>query len=221
MSPSPEFSCRLDHLVICAHELAAGVDWFAARSGLRLPAGGRHPLMGTHNHLSALGDTSFLEIIANDPDADAPAADRSRWFMLDNAEHQAQLAVAPKLTTWVVATDDLDAALDVTKAVGIDPGEPVTQTRGDLQWRIALRADGSLACDGVFPVLIQWPTGVNPVARMQDQQLRLASLQLSHPDADRVRAGMQALGIDGLATVGSGQSRLHATLTVGDSRFIV
>ncbi len=178
--------------------------------------------MGTHNHLSALGETGFLEIIATDPLADRSAAESARWFMLDNADHQAQLAIAPKLTTWVVATDDLDAALDRVSACGIDAGEPVTQTRGELTWRIALRPDGSMACDGVFPVLMQWPAGTNPVSRMQDQQMRLEALQLAHPDADRVLAGMQALGIADLASVvESGDAGLRATLRVGVSRFIV
>lgn len=197
-----------------------------------MPAGGRHPLMGTHNHLSALSQNAFLEIIAIDPAADADAntntdatsalaAGRKRWFMLDDADHQARLTDAPQLTTWVVATRDLDAALDVVRAAGIDPGEAVTQTRGDLQWRLALRPDGSLACGGIFPILIEWPEGINPVASMQDQQLRLEALQLEHPEAERVRSVMEALGIDELASVTTGAASMHATMTVGDSRFIV
>lgn len=223
LSISRQPACRLDHLVICAHELAAGVDWFAQRSGVQLPAGGHHPLMGTHNHLSALSEEAFLEVIAIDPAADAAAlaADRQRWFMLDNAEYQARLLAAPRLTTWVVATDDLDAALESVAEAGIDLGEAVTQTRGELQWRIALRADGSLACGGIFPILIQWPTGINPVASMQDQQLRLETLQLTHPDAERVRTGMAALGISGLASVMQGETGIRATMRVGDRRFIV
>ena len=56
---------------------------------------------------------------------------------------------------------------------------------------------------------------------MQDQQLRLDALQLTHPDAERVRAGMAALGISGLATVLSGDTGIRANMRVGDRRFIV
>jgi len=70
--------CRMDHLVVCASDLPAGVAWFENLSGVRLPKGGSHPLMGTHNHLSALSEDEFFEIIAIDPQA--PGVDRPRWF---------------------------------------------------------------------------------------------------------------------------------------------
>ena len=73
MNPSSSLSCRLDHLVICARDLAQGVEWFGNLSGVQLPVGGQHPLMATHNHLTALSADSFLEVIAIDPDAPEPA----------------------------------------------------------------------------------------------------------------------------------------------------
>ncbi len=206
-------ACRLDHLVVCARSLVQGLDWFENLSGVRIPAGGEHLYMGTHNHLSALSTNSYLEIIAINPQAPKPA--HKRWFNLDNNAHQAQLASAPKLTTWVAATDDLDASLAIAKRGGIDLGTPVPLTRGDLQWRLALRGDGTLACDGVFPILIQWPDGINPVATMQDQGLRLFDLSASHPQSALMQPVLEKLGLAPLLTVKEGVSSLQASLTIG------
>ena len=175
-----ETICNFDHLVICACDIQQGVDWFAAHSGLQLPLGGAHPLMATHNHLSALSSSSFLEIIAADKQAGEPK--RARWFNLDNEPFLKKLQSAPRLTTWVAGTSNLRASLKAAKQAGVDAGSPVQLTRGNLQWQIGLRDDGSLALDGAFPVLIQWPKEINPVNQMLDQGLRLNKLTIRHPD---------------------------------------
>ncbi|MDF1855396.1 MAG: VOC family protein [Pseudooceanicola sp.] len=84
---------HFDHLVVIAATLAAGLDHVERQIGLRLPPGGAHPLMGTHNHLIRLGESGFLEVIAPDPDAAPPS--RPRWFELD------QPPETPRLAHWV------------------------------------------------------------------------------------------------------------------------
>ena len=71
--------------------------------GVDLATRGEHPQMGTHNHLLSLGPEIYFEAIAINPDAEAP--NRPRWFNLDNFQGP------PRLTNWILATDDLDAAL--------------------------------------------------------------------------------------------------------------
>ena len=56
----------LDHLVVAALTLEAGVDHVFRSLGVAIPPGGAHPLMGTHNHLMQLGEGVFLEVIARD-----------------------------------------------------------------------------------------------------------------------------------------------------------
>lgn len=188
-----------------------------------MPVGGQHPRMATHNHVTALSVDSFLEVIAVDPDAPRPAFQpgQKRWFSLDDCAHQARIDSAPRLTTWVVATSNLDAALEQVRKLGLNPGVPVEQTRGDMHWRLALCHDGSLACDGVFPILIEWPEGVNPVSRMQDQNIRLQGLSLTHPERALVAAGLEALGIAHLATVTDGAACIRADFSVGNRLFSV
>ena len=207
-----DIQCRLDHLVLCAADLPEGVTWLESLCAVRLPLGGTHPLMATHNCLSALSANTFLEIIAIDPQAQLPT--RPRWFNLDNETFQQQLrqSAQAQLTTWVLATDELPAALDVLQSHGIDAGEPVTLTRGNLQWDIAVRTDGTLAYDGVFPILIQWPSGINPVAQMQDQGLRLEKLLMQHPQAALINMALSALNAGHLVDCSIGEPLLRATM---------
>ena len=60
---------RFDHLVVAATTLDAGVAWVQARLGVTVPFGGIHDHMGTHNCVGQLTPTTFLEIIAINPDA--------------------------------------------------------------------------------------------------------------------------------------------------------
>ncbi|TWA91006.1 glyoxalase-like protein [Bradyrhizobium stylosanthis] len=76
---------RLDHITVAANDLAEGVAYVEDALGIAPPAGGAHPLMGTHNHLLRLSETSFLEVIAPDPSAPAPT--RPRWSRSTTRAH--------------------------------------------------------------------------------------------------------------------------------------
>ncbi|CAN5618688.1 hypothetical protein BH24ACT15_BH24ACT15_39240 [soil metagenome] len=124
-------SCAFDHFVFGADSLARGVDWFEALTGVRIPPGGAHPRMGTHNHVMATGADSFLEVIAIDPQAPTPPC--PRWFGLDDQSTVARLAAGPKPLGWVVRTTDLEGTLAGDGAAGFDAGEQLDQTRGELR----------------------------------------------------------------------------------------
>jgi Glyoxalase-like domain len=91
----------LDHLVIAARTLDAGVAWCEATLGMRPDAGGRHAFMGTHDRVfsiaTAMFPRSYIEIVAIDPEADAAAEPgarrRARWFDLDDPALQRAIAV--------------------------------------------------------------------------------------------------------------------------------
>lgn len=217
MSAESKFRCRFDHLVLCTDELASGARWFQEKSGVTMDEGGSHPLMSTHNRLSALSDDSFFEIIAIDPNV--PPVPHARWFDLDSPGFQQYLKQSPALATWVVATDNLDAALIAARKAGIDAGESIASSRGELHWNIAVRADGTLACGGAFPILIQWPTGINPVNSMQDQGLRLKSLCVQHPDSDKLRNALTAIGAGHCVEVSEGPVLLKAQMSAEGRQF--
>ena len=169
---------RLDHLAVSAMSLEDGVAHVEAALGVALAPGGQHPHMATHNRLLGLGDI-YLEVIAADPSAPAPAW--PRWFDLD------RFTGAPRLTNWIAACDDLEAEV----ARGPDGvGVPVALARGDLRWKMAVPATGRLPFDDAFPALIQWEGTGHPVQRLPDSGVRLLRLEIAHPDAAALRKAL-------------------------------
>jgi hypothetical protein len=183
---------ELDHIVIAAASLDAGVAWVEQRLGARPVPGGQHVAMGTHNALLRLGPRSYLEVIATDPAGQAPA--RPRWFSLDEPDMQARLAAAPALITWVVRTASLAAAC----ARVPDLGQILPMTRNAYRWKITVPENGSLAWGGVLPTAIQWEAGDDGVVHhpcdvLPESGCELVSLRLSHPAAMAGVSGVPAL----------------------------
>ena len=58
----------LDHIVLATPDVQATVDEIAAATGVRAGVGGRFTQMGAYNHLLALQDGAYLEIIGPDPE---------------------------------------------------------------------------------------------------------------------------------------------------------
>lgn len=161
-----------DHLAVAALSLDEGVAVVEAALGVPLAGGGQHPHMATHNRLLGLGDL-YLEVIAADPAAPAPAW--PRWFDLD------RFTGRPRVTNWVARSDDLEAEVALSPA-GV--GLPVALSRGDFRWRMAVPADGCLPFDGAFPALIQWEGATHPALRLPESGVRLTRLEIAHPDAE-------------------------------------
>ena len=176
----------IDHLVVVAPSLATGAQYIRETLGVDPEPGGVHARMGTHNRLLKLGDALYLEVIAIDPQAEAPA--RARWFGLDSSRND-----PPHLATWIARTDDIAAAA-ARSAVAF--GTIETMTRGDLTWRITLPEDGLLPFDGVMPALIEWATPSHPATRLSDRGCRLLRLEARHAKADEIRDALAGLGID-------------------------
>ncbi|NUB43957.1 VOC family protein [Fertoebacter nigrum] len=162
----------LDHLAVAAETLDEGVAAVEAALGVALAGGGQHPHMATHNRLLGLGDL-YLEVIAADPGAPAPAW--PRWFDLD------RFTGRPRLTNWVARCNDLEGEVALSPA-GV--GVPVDLARSDFRWRMAVPADGCLPFDGCFPALIQWQGAAHPALRLPECDVRLTRLEIAHPEAD-------------------------------------
>ena len=179
-----------DHLVIGAASLSEGVAYVKKTLGVDIPAGGEHPLMGTHNHLMKLSDSSFLEVIAINPTA--PPPERPRWFGLDDASVRSQLA-QPRLLTWVVNTPDLARLQTQTS---FEFGQPTKVSRGDLSWQFAIPDDGRLLAGGILPYLIQWEVDGHPARGMVDLDCSLEGLELHHPYPEWLGGILKAIDAD-------------------------
>jgi len=171
---------QIDHLAISAPSLAEGAAAVEAVLGLALAAGGEHATMGTHNRLLSLGRGCYLEVIAVNPDAPAPA--RPRWFDLDRFDG------ITRLTNWVARCDDL------RREVALSPpglGRIHDLARGDYAWQMAIPDDGILPFDGCFPALIHWKGPQHPTDLLPDPGCRLRRLIVAHPQAKALAAALQ------------------------------
>ncbi|MEM7471515.1 MAG: VOC family protein [Pseudomonadota bacterium] len=162
----------LDHIAVSCDALGSATPELEAQLGAPLPVAGQHPDMGTHNRLTGMGPDFYFELIAINPDAPAPG--RPRWFNIDNFSGRA------RLTNWIVRCDDIDATL---AALPVGFGRPISLTRGDLRWKMAVPDDGVLPWDGWAPAIIEWQGAAHPTQTLPDSGLRLLRLTLHHPDA--------------------------------------
>jgi hypothetical protein len=171
----------LDHLVIVAESLAQGLEYCEAQLGIRPPKGGEHKRMSTHNHLLSLGNGVYLEVIAVNPDASAPA--HPRWFGLDSPVQRLRLAKGAFLSTFVARTRDIATIAAMLPELGAVQD----MERGALHWQITIPDDGLLVERGTLPTLIEWPDGVEPTSLMPDLGYRFERLEAYHPQPDELR----------------------------------
>ncbi len=162
---------ELDHFAIAANTLAEATAHVEEALGVPMQPGGEHAVFGTHNRLLGLADGLYLEAIAIDPEATPQR--QPRWFDLDRFEG------AARISNWICRSSDLDGTL---AALPMDAGAPVSLTRGDLSWQMAVPKSGILPYHNIFPALIQWQ-GPHPAPRLTQQGCSLRRLVVSHPEA--------------------------------------
>jgi catechol 2,3-dioxygenase-like lactoylglutathione lyase family enzyme len=175
---------RIDHLIFATPDLDATVDALEGRFGVRADPGGKHLGVGTHNALVGLGDATYLEIIAPDPDQPAPST--ARPFGLDTVPQ-------PRFAGWAVACGDINVAIARSRRQGYDPGDAIDMERMSpagtlLRWRLTLNA----LSGGPVPFLIDWGDCDHP-SLGAPQGLRLERFEIEHPDPDELAAALDAL----------------------------
>ena len=137
----------------------------------------------------SLGASTYLEIIARDPDSPQPA--RGTLFGLDRADR-------PRLATWVLRREDIDAAARAAADAGLalGPVQTGSRTRPDgtaLAWRVTDPYAMPLA--GAVPFLIAWGETPHPAAAAP-RPGDLSCLRIEHPEPERVRSALAALDAD-------------------------
>lgn len=183
---------KLDHLTIIAPTLDEGVAHVRACLDLDVPFGQRHDYMGTYNHLLQLGDSVYLEIVAMNPEAEAPS--RRRWFGLnDQKKVRVDWEEGRRLRGWVARTDAIDAVVAGREDIF---GEKVPLPTVNSTFDFAIPKDGSLPLDGAAPSLIDRRGKPRSMATIADLGARLRSLSLEHPDPDAIADLYRDLDID-------------------------
>jgi len=169
--------------------------------------------MGTHNRLLRIGRDCYLEVIAIDPAAAAPA--QPRWFGLD----QPSAPCVPRLSTWVMRTSHIH---EVARLSPAELGPVQSMQRGDLEWLITIPEDGECRLNGTLPPLIQWQTSFLPASRLPESTVELQRLELRHARIAELERWYEAAGFSGpldLIAVRSGEpAGLTAVLRRVDGR---
>jgi hypothetical protein len=224
---------QIDHLVVMAATLEAGVQWCEETLGITPGPGGEHEKYGTHNRLFKIASPQFplayFEIIAINPAAVIPKrAQVTRWFDMDNPALQKAVAQQPRLVHFVSSTDDVKAARHLWRTQGIERGQIVHASRksnkGTLNWQITVREDGDRLFNGTLPTLIQWgkpdatdPLRLHPRNSLPRSGVTLHSLTVHHPSAAKLQTAYESVGLAGV-TVEAGPANLVATLQTPKGR---
>ena len=189
----PQFASEIDHLVVTASSLEAGVAFVEAELGCRMQPGGQHPQMGTHNRLLRLGTNVYLEVLAIDPTAAAP--ERARWFGLD----QLTAADAPRLSAWVMRTQSIH---ELAARCPEPLGAVELMRRGELEWWITIPPDGRCVMGGAMPPLIEWRTKSPPATRLPESGIELLELELRHHETAQLQKWFEIAGFQGSIRLG-------------------
>lgn len=207
-SQAPPLPEGVDHILYGTPVLEQGMQEIEELLGVKPIRGGRHPDFGTHNALLSLGKTTYLEIIAPDPDLTRPP--RGTLFDLDELERS-------RLITWVLRSELIENLVETAEDGGLNVGELTSGSRKKpdgtvLSWRST--NPYPLPLDGAVPFVISWgltahPAGGSPKAG------KLVGLRVEHPDPTAVREALQVLGVEMQVREGP-QMALVATIQTGE-----
>jgi len=192
-----------DHAVYAGADLDALVLEIEARTGVRPVPGGEHESLRTHNALLGLGAGRYLELLAPIPGAGTPSAFGRLLSDLPD----------PRLFMWAVRVPDLDGFVRAGTRAGLAMGaiSPMSRqppTGPTRRWR--LTTGGAGVYGGVVPFGIEWAPGAHP-ADDAPAGCTVAGLRADHPEPDRMRDALRALGVD-LAIDAAATPALHLTL---------
>jgi len=193
----------LDHILLGAADLDAGVADIEKKSGVRGAGGGSHPDGGTQNALLSLGPERYLEIVAPDPQ--------------QSDSHTARLqklleAAAGRLLGWGVHTKDIESLARRLRDAGIPAAGPKdgSRVRPDgkvLHWRTVNLSDNRA---GLLPFFIEWGSDTVHPSVDAPAGCKLTSFEVESQDDTRLREMFQKMGIE--VTVRRGAGLLRARI---------
>ncbi|MDX1997922.1 MAG: VOC family protein [Thermoanaerobaculia bacterium] len=174
----------LDHLLVGAADLDRVSEQVAASTGVRPVYGGKHPV-GTHNALLALGDHTYLELIAAQP------GQRPLAFGVDFTA-----LATPAAVGWAIAVTNLAAARAALAQAGYRLSEPLAGSRTTpagqtLAWHTFV----ILGAPEPAPFFIAWSADTAHPATTSPPGCRLEKLTLKTPDVAALEKLNAVLGL--------------------------
>jgi hypothetical protein len=208
-------SC-IDHIVIGAGNLISGTNILETKLSSKFSPGGDHQIMGTHNKLLKLQSDIYLEIIANNPNADKLS--RPRWFSLDETITKEKIQHSPRVLCWVLKVENIE---NTVKKCGYNPGEILQISRNELTWKITVPSNGMLVDNGVLPALIEWPNNQHPSEKLTNSKVSISMLSLFHPEPSKIKKIISNLMDSDLICVSEGVPKIKLILTTENGKVII
>ena len=211
---------EFDHIAIGTSNLNDGVKWAEGKLHSKIPYGGKHDQMGTHNHVLSSGNKTYLEILSKD--LSAPPNKRNTWFGMDDPKVELALYKSPKIIGWVCRTKNINRTLALLENLGIDTdfGKPIEMSRGKLKWKFSLRSDGLVPLWGSAPILIEWRDTKHVSFQMADTGLRFKSLLIATPHKNALESLLWTLDFNDyrVSVVKATDTCITATYQLQDGR---
>ncbi|MPZ44349.1 MAG: hypothetical protein GEV05_13260 [Betaproteobacteria bacterium] len=130
---------RLDHVMICVPDLAAGIEQYR-NLGFSMHAGGVHPGKGTHNAI-AFNRDDYIELLALHDRAEYEQASAS--LRRDDGGLVGFLAAGGGIRYIIVQSDGLEADVEAMRARGVEVSDVLAGSRRtleglELRWKAAV-----------------------------------------------------------------------------------
>jgi len=202
-------SHALDHLLLGAADLEAGIAWLEGMTGVKAAMGGSHPGLGTRNALLSLGGRQYLEIIAPDP--------AQTVYRPVNFQTNLRTLTTPRLFAWAAGTNDIAAIAENARGMALPVIGPIegSRLRPDgtvLQWKtLVLRNRFAMHAAEPIPFFIEWAAGSVHPSQDSPTGCELLSFEFEHPLPGGVANALLSLGIEAKAERAA-NARLRATL---------
>jgi len=184
-SEDTELSIHIDHVMVGASNLDRAVSDFEKATGVHPVFGGKHPSGGTENALVSLGRSTYLELIAPQPDA------KPSQFISDLAKLD-----KPTPIGWAVSAADAQVLRERLSKNGFpltDPkaGSRVTPSGAALHWETFQLNDEFPGA----PIFINWaPQSPHP-SSTSPTGCRLDHWTVGSPNPDLLTHLQKVLGI--------------------------
>ena len=181
----------IDHIVLAVQDVQAAVAEIAEATGVRAELGGRFEGRGVYNHLLALQDGAYLEIIGPDPQQPDHEGPLPFGLHLDGQR---------RVPHWCAkAGAEIEQRVASAREAGYDIGEvrPLGRVLADgtrLDWRLSVGSWPPLL-DGLIPFLIDWGNAKHP-STTAATGCTLIDFHGEHPTPAAVQAALEAVGAD-------------------------
>lgn len=167
----------LDHILYAGWDLAELGAWFKTFTGVEPTVGGSHPGLGTRNALASLGEGMYLELIASDPEQDAPGS-LGKLF---------STFIQPKIYAYMVRAQNLEHVQSLLETVNIKAdlveASRTLPTGASLKWRLLLPRQNDFG--ECLPKFIDWLDSPHPSIGAA-AGCRLSAFEIAHPSSSRL-----------------------------------